>query len=363
MVFQEGRRPMTNNARPLTDERLLLDAETKLGADERKAWERLERAFVDVNAARGNELASRLAKVAALPDAPAALVTQAREYSIPVVPENMPGQTERDLALTARRGALQARELAVRAIERDVVALEDAHARRAKALDELRGLVDGIEKAANQAALARAEAEREEARRKAEEEARKVVEPTPTIPAMPAFDPGATIPGVPAFSGVEEATTDPEMPAISVPAKTMPFVQASNASAPATISSPPASRRRAGRKKKVRLAPPPKRLEVEVAEYGDDTFYTGWNRTISDGGLFVVSLETLPPGHELDVEINLDGRTIRSRGRVQFNRRVNPTNPDCESGAGIKLLNLTRENTQAIESFFSERAPLFFVER
>lgn len=363
---------MTNIARPLTDERELLEAETRLGTEERKAWERLERALVDPHEGAGSELATRLARLASHPDAPAALVAQAREYAMPAFPTAAPGGTERELALTARRGALQARELAVRAIERDVVVFEDLHARRAKALSELRTLVDGIEKAAEDARRARAaeeakaQAEREALARKAEEEARKAsaLAPEPTVPEVPVFDPGTTLPGTPAFARTEKpAPTEPISVVTTAPvAETAPFMPVSAPSASPEAKTA-AARKRGGRKRRVRLAPPPGQLNVDVAEHGDDTFYTGWNRTIADGGLFVVSLETLPPGHELDVEINLDGQTIRSRGRVQFNRRVNPTNPDCQAGAGIKLLNLTRENTQTIESFFADREPLFFIER
>jgi hypothetical protein len=100
---------------------------------------------------------------------------------------------------------------------------------------------------------------------------------------------------------------------------------------------------------------------VEVATYGPATFYTGFDSTIASGGLFVESLETLPKGHELDVEIHLEGRTISARARVEWQRLDNMANPECTSGAGLKLLNLNREGASAIESFFQQRAPLFYL--
>ena len=119
--------------------------------------------------------------------------------------------------------------------------------------------------------------------------------------------------------------------------------------------------RKLSRRRRVRTAPPPKKLEVEVAGYGENTFYTDFDTRIASGGLFVSSLETLPKGHELDLIIDLEGKAINVRGRVEFTRLDNPANPECTSGAGIKLLNLPGDAAAAIETFFKEREPLFIA--
>jgi hypothetical protein len=109
------------------------------------------------------------------------------------------------------------------------------------------------------------------------------------------------------------------------------------------------------------VAPPPRRIDVEVAVYGDNNFYTGFENRISSGGVFVSSLETLPPGHELDVELDLEGKKIKSRGKVEFVRIDNAASPENGPGAGLKLLNLSGDSAAAIEAFFQKRPPLFVV--
>jgi hypothetical protein len=104
-------------------------------------------------------------------------------------------------------------------------------------------------------------------------------------------------------------------------------------------------------------------MEIDVAIWGDNTFYTGFDSKISGGGLFVTSLETLPAGHELDLSIALEGRKIQTRGRVEFTRIDNMVNPECIPGAGIKLLDLQPDAAGMIEAFFRKRPPLFMVTR
>lgn len=360
---------MTNpdNARTLTDERTVLEAETNLARDEQKLWQRLEQALSDAHERRAEQLSGRLASLEQLPDAPAAELTRAKalvEAGRAVDP--VPAQAERAAAVSARRGALQARELAAKALTAALAQVESARAARGRDLDALEGVLQRIEAGAREAeskrlAAREAERQREEAARK--EAARLAAEEAARVEkarkAVPVDDPMTTVPGVPAFSP-DTAKTSPAMPAMA-PA-TQPAMRAVTAPSPTVSVSPAAGGRKTSRRRRVRHAPPPRKLQVEVAEYGDDTFYTGWNRSISDGGLFVVSLETLPPGHELDVEIHLQGKTIKSRGQVAFNRQDNMANPECQSGAGIKLLNLSKDNASVIESFFAERPPMFFVQ-
>lgn len=359
---------MTNpdNARLLTDERTLLDAEGNLAREEQRLWQRLEALLSTPDDPRRSSLAARLLRVEKLPDAPPAEVARARTLvtDAPAAPVLASG--ERAGAVQARRVALQSRQLAFEALTAALTRFEAARVAQGRQLDEAEKLLSALEENAR-----RAEAERQaqeaarQAALKAAEEAARQEQAQKTVAELPALDPVITAPGVPTFDAARTMPAVPALDPASSPA-VVPAPTAAMRAAPA-VSAPPApatpgAKKRVSRRRRVRLAPPPKKLDVEVATYGEDTFYTGWNRTISDGGLFVVSLETLPLGHELDVEIQLEGQTIKSRGKVQFNRRDNLANPECQSGAGIKLLNLSRDQAATIESFFTQRPPLFFVQ-
>lgn len=413
-----------DNARLLANERAASESEEAIAREEQALWPTLEAALADDSSPRAEALVSRLSLLANSADAPASLVSRAQALATkPQAIGSVPAATERETALAARQAALRARQAALQSMARGVAELEGERASRVRELDELDSLLERIETETRQAESARAaaqeaaarlaaeqaaeEAARKKAREQAAIEARVAAERAQTqatSPSVPVFDPNMTAPEVPMFPATDEAKTVIEMPALSVasvpapgstpeptraptpiahpasplPAATASFSPASfppaaaatvlpdspPAQAPSASQQPPAAgRRRVSRRRRVKLAPPPRKLHVEVAEHGDDTFYTGWNESIADGGLFVVSLETLPPGHELDVEIEVAGKTIKSRGQVQFVRKDNISNPDCLSGAGIKLLDLSADNTSTIESFFAKRAPMFFVQR
>ena len=118
---------------------------------------------------------------------------------------------------------------------------------------------------------------------------------------------------------------------------------------------------RVSRRRRLRRSPPPTRMAVEVATWGENTFFSGFDGTLASGGLFVASLETLPVGHSLDLELQLEGRTVRCRGRVLFQRTDSVVNPACTPGAGLALSALSAEDERAIEAFLQKRAPMFWV--
>jgi hypothetical protein len=119
--------------------------------------------------------------------------------------------------------------------------------------------------------------------------------------------------------------------------------------------------RPSSRRRKLRPSPAPTRLAVEVAVWGENTFFSGFDGTLAAGGLFVASLETLPVGHGLDLEIQLEGHTLRCRGRVVFQRSDSLANPACSPGAGFVLTGLGAEDERVIAAFLQKRAPMFWV--
>lgn len=325
------------NLKLLTDERALLEAEAALAREEHALWTRLQTLLADDAERRAHELGARLTALESQPGAPASELLRARTLLREALAEPGPvAANERATALAARRGALQSRELAARAFATGLAQYEALRARRAQVIEAAEAAAQGAELALRQAALERqrqadqaaraaqaAEAARLEAERQA---ARAIPTPAPTQPAVTTVAP-----------------TPPVQPAVAA-AKTP-------AKAPVV--------RRVSRRRRVKLPPPPGRLEVEVATYGENNFYTGFERKISEGGLFVATLENLPAGHELEVEIDLAGAPIKTRARVEFVRTTNLSNDECTPGAGLRLLELSGAQASAIEAFFARRPPMF----
>lgn len=98
-----------------------------------------------------------------------------------------------------------------------------------------------------------------------------------------------------------------------------------------------------------------------MEQWGETNFFTGFEGTLDSGGLFVETFHNLPVGHELDLNINVSGRSIRTRGRVVFVRDVNLSNPNGTPGAGLSLPDVSDDEREHIEAFFEKRPPLFFV--
>lgn len=120
-----------------------------------------------------------------------------------------------------------------------------------------------------------------------------------------------------------------------------------------------APQRKVSKRRRVKLAPPPKSMSVDVGTWGENNFYAGFDLSIDNGGLFVASLETLPVGHELELEIALEGKVIKTRARVEWIRLDNLANPECTQGAGFKLTSLAPDAKKVIEAFFARRSPSF----
>jgi hypothetical protein len=176
-----------------------------------------------------------------------------------------------------------------------------------------------------------------------------VVAKAPTAPPKPAPAPVAAVKPKAAPSA-KPAPVEARPAPVAAKQPTAPL-------APAAKSATKVSRRR----RKVSSAPPPRKLEFEVAVYGENNFYTGFENRIAAGGVFIASMETLPQGHELEVEIDLEGKRIKTRGRVEFSRLDNTISTDCSPGAGVRLLSLSSDQTGAIESFFQKRSPMFYT--
>jgi uncharacterized protein (TIGR02266 family) len=102
-------------------------------------------------------------------------------------------------------------------------------------------------------------------------------------------------------------------------------------------------------------------VEVDVSMHTEHNFYAGLSRDLSEGGLFIATMENLPVGTELDVVVSLpEHPPIRARGRVRWVREHNQFNQDFHPGVGVQFVELADSDRRAIERFLHTREPLFY---
>src|SRR4051812_35408144 len=111
------------NPRLLADERAALEAETAMVREEQRLWQKLDAVLGDALDRRSQGLATRIGALEQQPGAPVADLARARGTVMSGnSPDPVVAQAERANALSARRGALQARELAVKALGQAIAA-------------------------------------------------------------------------------------------------------------------------------------------------------------------------------------------------------------------------------------------------
>jgi uncharacterized protein (TIGR02266 family) len=102
-------------------------------------------------------------------------------------------------------------------------------------------------------------------------------------------------------------------------------------------------------------------VELEVSLSSEHNFYAGFTQNVSEGGLFIASLEYPPVGAEVDVKLRLStGREIRGRARVAWIREYNEDTPDVSPGMGVQFVGLSPADVAIINAFVRQREPMFF---
>lgn len=105
------------------------------------------------------------------------------------------------------------------------------------------------------------------------------------------------------------------------------------------------------------------RMQAAVDVQSDDNFFNGFSSNISDGGLFVATVNLVPLGTEVDLSFTLpSGARIETKGVVRWVREVNDKLPEAFPGLGVQFKELDPAALQAIEAFLAEREPLFYTE-
>ena len=109
----------------------------------------------------------------------------------------------------------------------------------------------------------------------------------------------------------------------------------------------PADRRR-------NLRSPLLALKVRIEE-GDRCFF-GYTKNISRSGMFVATLQTLPPESEVPVSLHLPppiDRHLECRCVVVWNRTYKPDSP-YEPGVGLRFVGLDEKMESAINAWVQQ---------
>ncbi len=116
---------------------------------------------------------------------------------------------------------------------------------------------------------------------------------------------------------------------------------------------------------KTESPPPRKRVRVKMQAAidleSDSNFYTGFSTNISEGGIFVATVNMPPRGAMVELHFSLpNGKRMDVRGEVRWSREVNDKTPDIFPGVGVQFLDLSADAHADIRNFVAEREPMFF---
>lgn len=102
-------------------------------------------------------------------------------------------------------------------------------------------------------------------------------------------------------------------------------------------------------------------MQTQVDLSSDSNFFTGFSTNISEGGLFVATVNVLPPGTPVDVTFSLPaGTRLSVKGEVRWTREVNDRTPEVFPGVGVRFTEVDPAVVSQIKSFVQQREPLFF---
>jgi uncharacterized protein (TIGR02266 family) len=102
-------------------------------------------------------------------------------------------------------------------------------------------------------------------------------------------------------------------------------------------------------------------MQTQVDLASDSNFFTGFSTNISEGGLFIATVNVLPPGTPVDVTFSLPaGARLTVKGEVRWTREVNDRTPDVFPGVGVRFTEVDPAVVGQIKAFVQEREPLFF---
>ncbi|HEX5750867.1 MAG TPA: TIGR02266 family protein [Archangium sp.] len=103
------------------------------------------------------------------------------------------------------------------------------------------------------------------------------------------------------------------------------------------------------------------RMVAAIDQRSDSNFFTGFTTNITEGGIFVATVQSVPRGTTVDLDVLLPGtRSMTVTGVVRWTREVNDKTPELMPGLGVKFSYLPPEVSEVISDFVATREPMFF---
>ncbi|HEY0093349.1 MAG TPA: TIGR02266 family protein [Archangium sp.] len=103
------------------------------------------------------------------------------------------------------------------------------------------------------------------------------------------------------------------------------------------------------------------RMQATIDMRSDSNFFTGFTTNVSEGGIFVATVQSVPRGTTVDLDFTLPGgRPMKVTGVVRWTREVNDKTPELMPGLGVRFSHLPPEVASAITDFVATREPMFF---
>jgi uncharacterized protein (TIGR02266 family) len=102
-------------------------------------------------------------------------------------------------------------------------------------------------------------------------------------------------------------------------------------------------------------------MQTQVDLSSDSNVFTGFSTNLSEGGVFVATVNLLPVGTPVDLTFTLPGNTrITVKGEVRWTREIDDRVPDVFPGVGVRFVELGLDAAQALHRFVADREPLFY---
>lgn len=183
----------------------------------------------------------------------------------------------------------------------------------------------------------------------------------PPAAAKPAATPAAqsAASSQPAAAAIAAPVT--AAPALATPAPT-PAAQPAATPAPVTAEPAPTTPTPAPepsgaeRRQQTRV-----RLESAISFESDDNFYTGFSVDVSEGGIFITTVNMLPVGTPVDLMLKLpDGFNADVHGVVRWLREWNELSPNVSAGMGVQFVNMEPAVTEHLQKFVAKRDAMFY---
>ncbi|RKG77228.1 TIGR02266 family protein, partial [Corallococcus terminator] len=103
------------------------------------------------------------------------------------------------------------------------------------------------------------------------------------------------------------------------------------------------------------------RMHTTIDMRSDSNFFTGFSMDISEGGIFIATVDAVPRGTSVDLDFTLPGgRPLTVNGVVRWARDGNDRTPELMPGVGVQFTSLPPEVAHAISSFVATRDPMFY---